>query len=245
MKKNAMLKIAAILMVAVLLTTCAISSTFAKYASTATSTDSARVAKWGVTASLNITDLFAGTYASDTSGYTGATVTTSTSGEAQINDLVAPGTKNSFDLTSMIDGQPEVAVEVAVKATVTLSGWAVEGDAQYCPVVFFVNGKVFGMNGMKYHDGAEVKTVTSEYANVGALAAAIEAEIEGLDGTDGEAGTKYAPNAQDFGELVENFNLGWEWAFEGVSDDKDSKLGSLSTAPSILITIAPSITQID
>ena len=55
MKKNAMLKIAAVLLVAVLLTTCAISSTFAKYASEGGSfTDGARVAKWGVTVTTKL-----------------------------------------------------------------------------------------------------------------------------------------------------------------------------------------------
>ena len=47
MKTNKMMRIASVLLVAVLLTTCSISGTFAKYVSQATGTDTARVAYWG------------------------------------------------------------------------------------------------------------------------------------------------------------------------------------------------------
>ena len=49
MKKNIMMRLSALLLVAVLLTTCVISGTFAKYVTTDQETDSASVAKWGVT----------------------------------------------------------------------------------------------------------------------------------------------------------------------------------------------------
>ena len=47
MKKNRMMRLAAFLLVCVLLTTSVISGTYAKYVSTTTDSDSARVAKWG------------------------------------------------------------------------------------------------------------------------------------------------------------------------------------------------------
>lgn len=47
-KKNYTMRIAAGVMTAALLSTCAISSTFAKYTSESTGTDSARVAKWDI-----------------------------------------------------------------------------------------------------------------------------------------------------------------------------------------------------
>ena len=49
MKKNKMMRIASVLLVAVLLSTSAISGTYAKYVSTSTGTDSARVALWKFT----------------------------------------------------------------------------------------------------------------------------------------------------------------------------------------------------
>lgn len=47
MKKNVMMRIAALLMVCVLATTCGISGTFAKYVTSSTMNDAARVAYWG------------------------------------------------------------------------------------------------------------------------------------------------------------------------------------------------------
>ena len=49
MRKNKMMRLASSLLVAVLITTSAISGTFAKYTTQDSASDSARVAKWGVT----------------------------------------------------------------------------------------------------------------------------------------------------------------------------------------------------
>lgn len=73
MKKNIMMRIASVLLVAVLLSTCAISGTFAKYVSSSDATDVARVAKWSfdigetdITKSNTFTfDLFTTTYKED------------------------------------------------------------------------------------------------------------------------------------------------------------------------------------
>ena len=46
MKRNIMMRLASILLVAVLMTTGAVSGTFAKYTSQATASDSVTVAKW-------------------------------------------------------------------------------------------------------------------------------------------------------------------------------------------------------
>lgn len=68
------------LLVAVLLTTCVISGTFAKYTTSAEGTDSARVAKWGFqdTSSITLNGLFNNVY--------DETVKSNT-------DVIAPGTK--------------------------------------------------------------------------------------------------------------------------------------------------------
>ena len=59
MKKNTFMRVASALLVAVLLTTCAIAGTFAKYTTEVSSEDSARVAYWGFqrTNSIDIKDL--------------------------------------------------------------------------------------------------------------------------------------------------------------------------------------------
>ena len=48
MKKNRMMRIAAFLLVAALLSICVVSGTYAKYTSTISGSDSARVAKWDI-----------------------------------------------------------------------------------------------------------------------------------------------------------------------------------------------------
>ena len=53
MKKNKMMRLASAVLVCTLLTTSVISGTFAKYTSTSSASDNARVAKWGVTLAAN------------------------------------------------------------------------------------------------------------------------------------------------------------------------------------------------
>ena len=108
MKKNAMLKIAAVLLVAVLLTTCAISSTFAKYATQLGDANaSARVAKWGITADSKITTtgaLFATSY--EDGDVVAATV------EGEQDNVVAPGTEGSLTISFVVKGAPEVKSQI-------------------------------------------------------------------------------------------------------------------------------------
>ena len=123
MKKNVMLKIAAVLLVAVLLSTCAISATFAKYTTGVKDvySDSARVAKWGVevdTTANSTVNLFSDKYAD------GAMSALST------GDLVvAPGTEGSISLDSVVSGTPEVSGEIQYTVKVTYTGFA-----KGCPV---------------------------------------------------------------------------------------------------------------
>ena len=64
MKKNRMMRAASALLVAVLMTTCTISGTFAKYTTSATGSDAARVANWGFESDgvLALEDLFTDNY---------------------------------------------------------------------------------------------------------------------------------------------------------------------------------------
>ena len=56
--KNKMMRIASVLLVAALITTCAISGTFAKYVTKVSGEDTARVAKWGILLGMEGDDLF-------------------------------------------------------------------------------------------------------------------------------------------------------------------------------------------
>ena len=111
MKKNVMMRVASALLVAVLMTTCAISGTFAKYTTTKSSSDSARVANWGFEpVDMNLSDLFLGSY----------TNVVSNNGD----DVIAPGTTGdtsfsfAYDETNGVNG-PEVAYTFTVKVEAT------------------------------------------------------------------------------------------------------------------------------
>ena len=87
MKKNTFMRLASMLLVLTLLTTCVISGTFAKYTSDATTaTNTARVAKWGWGDTTIALDLFEGAY--------DGTVQT-----ANGDELIAPGTSKTAELT--------------------------------------------------------------------------------------------------------------------------------------------------
>ena len=111
MRKNKMMRLASALLVAVLLSTCAISGTFAKYVSEATATDTARVAKWGWGGTTIALDLFDDTYGDTVDSADGANV-------------IAPGTKKTASLVWTPDANfaPEVdyTLSFAVAATTNI-----------------------------------------------------------------------------------------------------------------------------
>lgn len=134
MKRIKTMRIASVLLVFVLLTTCVVSGTFAKYVTSGEASDSVSVAKWGVTISAN----------------TGTTITTTEVGGANEEHItsstgsvkLAPGSevKTLADLT--ISGTPEVAVNVNYVAELTLNNWTIDTDTYYCPLEFDVNGTI-------------------------------------------------------------------------------------------------------
>lgn len=122
MKKNKSMRIASFLLVATLLTTSIISGTFAKYTTMADASDTARVAKWGVVASVS-DNFFGEKYVIGNKGDgTENTITTSTNANdfsvatsAAGTNVVAPGTKNE-DFSYAVTGIPEVdgVIKIAV-----------------------------------------------------------------------------------------------------------------------------------
>jgi hypothetical protein len=117
MKKNKMMRIASVLLVAVLLSTCTISGTFAKYASTASQTATASVATWDIDFDGDndeskdfAFDLFA-TIVDTVDGNTDSEVATG---------KIAPGTKGSFDI--VLKNSSEVDAKFKVAFTNNLDG---------------------------------------------------------------------------------------------------------------------------
>ena len=232
MKKNTMMRVASALLVAVLLTTCAISGTFAKYVTSDNAQDSARVAKWGVVVTAT-GDAFEEKY-NDEANVAGTKVVSSVSGE----DVLAPGTNGPLAAIT-VAGKPEVMVDVDVNATLTLSGWEITGDwdnnpgttdttIEYCPVVFTIGGKTYGTI-----DGVDYKS--DDVAD-------LEDDIELLL-------NKTATNVAANTELATtyDFDIDWNWAFNG-DNVKDTALGNLAAAgnaPTIDFTCDVTVTQVD
>ena len=215
MKKNNMLRIASVLLVAVLLSTCAISGAFAKYTTgDKTLGDTARVAKFGVTISTtgDADGLF-----SKTEGTTPSITVNSTTEDK----MVAPGMGG--DLTSAIvftEAGREVAVKVKVAATMTLSDdWKADG-AFYCPIVITVGSE--SVSGLDY-------TTDSEFI----------ADVEELIEANNDKTYYCEDQITDANIPV----ISWAWVFDG-QDAKDTVLGEAGVG-TIGLSITTSIEQVD
>lgn len=131
MKKNIMMRIASVLMIAVLLTTCVISGTFAKYASTFTSeTSTATVAKWAFTLGTDPNKVaLEETFNFDL--FTTINDTGNTADEEDVADYkIAPGTAGSFAI--VLNNESEVNATY----TITLE----EVNAALVPIEYSLNG---------------------------------------------------------------------------------------------------------
>lgn len=130
MKKNRMMRLAAFLLVCVLLTTSVISGTYAKYVSTTTDSDSARVAKWGFgTASIAFEDLFAASYTNVAAG-------------TDELAIIAPGTAGEVTFAFVATGS---APEVAYKITVDTNGSGIHTNIENNPnIVWQLDENDFG-----------------------------------------------------------------------------------------------------
>lgn len=144
MKKNMMMRLASVLLIAVLMSTCAISGTFAKYVTSDTDSDTARVAKWGVNVDVVIDGAFKTEYdiKTATNDLNGTAIAKSVVSSNNDN-LLAPGTEGTLLAKASITGAPEVAVNIKKVADLELTGWEVNG-AYYCPLV------INGINGLDY-----------------------------------------------------------------------------------------------
>lgn len=261
MKKNLTKRTGVLLLVLVMLTSCFVGGTFAKYVTsmnlggdtdgTAGDGSYARVAKWGVSITGVETNsdgsgklaLFDDQYATDdTATYSGQWSVDSADGAL----VVAPGTGSVDEdgnpltgaLSIKLSGKPEVATKITVNASVTLGGaWEVDGQF-YCPLIFYIGGKT--VNGSEYDSAEKLNTAISA-----AVATYIMDPNKDLaDLTDGT------------GEDDITVNIGWRWPFHvsNAQDIKDTALGDAAaaaaegeggTALSVSVSGTVSVEQID
>lgn len=221
MKKNTMMRIASLLLVCVLATTCGISGTFAKYVTTADGNDSARVAKWGVIVGVTGSDLFKNEYTNTTNG-----VTVNSLDDA---DVVAPGT-SSDETTAMtfeVKGQPEVKVNIAfalenVQDVVLKAGTYTD----YTKVTGYdVGGNPTYGEFTIADDYNPVKFTLKR--NGAAVAGCIDVTLADIKDYLENTATTTVDAETNLDDAFGDYTLTWYWDFDG-NDAADTLLGNLA-----------------
>lgn len=234
MKKNKMMRIASVLLIAVLMTTCAISGTFAKYVTEADGSDNARVAKFGVVVSIeDDMEMFSNSYDVDTS----LDVAEAKAVYHATAQLVAPGTKGFTSFT--VTGTPEVATRITVDTedsqTIQLAaGSYTLGAGEYANDETTVTIDAV-YEPIKFYFGTDAITANTTYTLT------LDELLDEL----GELAIDNAPGT----ELDETYYIGWSWAFEDNSNANanflDTYLAQEDTAQEIILNLAIRVEQVD
>lgn len=212
-KKNWTLRAAVLMLALVLITSCFVGGTFAKYVTSGAGGDQARVAKFGVTVTAKDDSMFKTTYATDDQQAKAAKISASVESTTKDN-LVAPGTKSDDAFIFSITGQPEVAVNVKIAVGTQMDVFLKKGT--YPDLTTAATNDTFELKEDYYpvvytlkQDGEEKKTGTL---------AEVAAYLNGIS-------KDYKPNTDLSGEFG-TFTLSWKWAFDG-NDKADTLLGNL------------------
>ena len=242
MKKNRMMRLASVLLVLVLLSTSVISGTFAKYVTTATANDTARVAKWGITMDTDNTGTFVATYSSN------GQETVHGKNSENDADVVAPGTSGTA--TYVVSGTPETDYVITFAGvadddvylakdltytyvdaednngvvTYTTPGPGASGtvSADYYPIYYTVtitaaNGSFDAVDSQKTHI-----STTATAQNFDTLAAAMAAL----------SNTKVTYDANEAAAMT--VTIGWEWAFEATTETVDGRTNIVDAYDTVL-----------
>lgn len=249
-KKHWTLRAAGLLFALVLITSCFVGGTFAKYVTTGGGHESARVAKFGVTMSVANDKAFKQTYDTDNASISG-TISKSVeySGNGDEN-LVAPGTKGSEPVVLSIKGTPEVAVNVKIAA---------EGHDVFLKAGEYLN-LTTAADGDKFNLATDYYPITYTLTKNGAAAPVVTGKLDDIiDYLNGLS--KDYPANTDLTSALGELTLSWEWKFDDTianKDQADTLLGTLAASgpnslgvnlenysPQVLLTLAATVTQID
>lgn len=223
MKKNKTMRLAVLLLVLTLVTSCFVGGTFAKYVSTASASAEARVAYWGFNSTESVEF---GLFDFVDNGVL--------QGE---EDLIAPGTKNSIKLTFAApevldaDRAPEVDYKVRIDTTGSIQpAYAYSGGTT--PNEYPIGGTDGLITWYIIVDGTKT-TYNSWTAFIKGIAA-LDGSSTALDG-----GTVYqAGEKADILYGGETIEIGWEWPFveykdgaifpDAMKDNADTKAGNMT-----------------
>jgi len=222
-KKNWALRILSLVLMFTLVSTCLLSGTLAKYVTTGSGADTARVAKWGVV--IAATDgLFQREFRTTEDPYTSVIYNSVQSSNA--DNVVAPGTSGvaaSFSIT----GTPEVGTVTKVtvdRAACEFENWKDAAGNDYEPIVWTLTD----------HMGNAQSDLT--FADL----------LDALDAIE----VVYAPNEDLAAHIGDKYAISWDWAFH-IDDDNDIKdtfLGNQAAAgnaATIKLAYDIAVTQID
>jgi hypothetical protein len=244
-----------------------VGGTYAKYTTKDSVSDSARVAKFGVTLS-STGKLFASTYSNSqaesigTDSWAQGKLTVVSDGNSDNkSNLIAPGTSSKEanagtdyeGLTVSISGTPEVAVEVTVETEWTdvfLPSGVYYGTSvsDYYPLAYTVTSR----SGTKsYGKLSEVAKAIATLFTAGAEAS-VENDVAVIGASGSRSDTALFLPSMSLAENIGDISVGWEWPI-GPNDVADTVLGDVaaevlnapnsSTTPSFKITIT--VTQVD
>ena len=166
MKNNRFVKIAAVVFALCLITTCGISTTLAKYTTTSSASDTARVAKWGVEVSTSGT-MFGKAYGANGTGEFADRIAAEVQASVNANNgtkVVAPGTMNDTGIKIKLSGNPEVAFQVTANGTVDREIWLAANTYGVMVAAHGVNPATDFVNeGIYYLDDTTYKPATFGY----------------------------------------------------------------------------------
>ena len=229
MKKNKILRLASVMLMLCLITTCAISGTFAKYTTSGTATDAAKVAKWGV--SFTITTDLSNSYETDATLPTGVTIANSVYTSTTENKLVAPGTTGDAYVFT-VTGTPEVAYKVTYtldtsnSKDIFLNKTAGVSSDVYRPVAYTVKLNGTAINATPVYTAADVKTIIEKIDFYYAVDTG-----KYFYTTDNTAGTPtYVESA-----TAPVLTVVWDWDFSTntTNDGYDTILGDLANGDTV------------
>lgn len=259
MKKSRLL---ATLLVMTMLSTCIISGTFAKYTTSDSGSDSARVAKWGVTALVS-GNLFGEKYEND------VIKETSTKAEVAVSatgtNVVAPGTKNETGVTISVSGMPEVSNKVTLGSTAASNKDIYLKAASYATMVKaegvtadnFADGTYYTLSSgtytkatayatsTTYYEAHDAVTVAADYypvawtvtGNGGGTYTNVAAMVSALQTAFNSGSTDNKPNVA----IDKNATITWAWAFS-TNDGADTILGNIIAADADAVPVKTSDT---
>lgn len=220
MKNNKNVKVMCGLLVLVLLTTCVIGTTLARYTTSDSASDTARVAHWGVRIEVDGDSNFSNQYSNVTNGVTVKSYDAA--------NVVAPGTSSTESSVARfaISGTPEVAVNINVLFE-NVQDVVLKAGTYYNECTADT-GDTFTLDEDYYPVRFTLTQTSSATGVLGAPITGTLAEIKAWVDANYNTTANYDPNT----DLAATFELSWEWVYEGGNDLADTVLGNLAAGTS-------------